>query len=442
MPASQSQGRPARNALELHARYRGKMQMASKVPLRGLEDLAVWYTPGVAEPCRVIVKEPEAAFRYTNRANTVAIVSDGSRVLGLGDIGPDAGLPVMEGKALLFKLFGGVDAIPLCIRAREPEDIVRAVEAIEPSFGGVNLEDIAQPKCFAVLDEARRRASIPVWHDDQQGTGTAVLAALIAALEIVDKSLDKARLVLFGAGAANVATYRLLTAYGIDARAIVVCDTGGILHRGRSDIERQQQVFADKWDICLNSNGENRQGGPETAFAGADVCIAFSQPGPDVIRPEWIKSMAKDAVVFACANPVPEIWPNVAHDAGARIVATGRSDFPNQLNNSLVFPGVFRGALDVRARTISDRMAIAAAEELVAVGREGGLTPETLLPTMEDWHLAARIAAATGAAAVAEGMARHPLERAELEKLALEKIANARSSLERLVEAGLIPTES
>jgi malate dehydrogenase (oxaloacetate-decarboxylating) len=425
-------------ALELHASYRGKVQMAPKVPLRGAEDLAVWYTPGVAEPCMAIAEQPDAVFAYTNRANTVAIVSDGSRVLGLGDIGPEAGLPVMEGKALLFKLFGGVDAFPLCLRAHEPEDIVRAVQLIEPSCGGVNLEDIAQPKCFHILDESRRRASIPVWHDDQQGTATAVLAALIAAMEIVEKPLDGLRLVLFGAGAANVATYRLLAAYGIDTRGIVVCDTGGILHRGRSDIERQQQLFADKWRICLESNGDNRHGGAEAAFVGADVCIAFSRPGPDVIQSEWIGTMAREAVVFACANPVPEIWPKRAHDAGARIVATGRSDFPNQLNNSLVFPGVFRGALDVRARTISDRMAIAAAQELVTFAREKGLSADRLLPTMDDWQLGARVAVATGMAAIEEGIARRPLQRPELERVAIEAISSARQTHDCLVSAGLI----
>jgi malate dehydrogenase (oxaloacetate-decarboxylating) len=344
----------------------------------------------------------------------------------------------MEGKALLYKIFGGVDSVPLCIRAETPEDIVRAVELIEPSFGGVNLEDIAQPKCFRVLDETRRRVLIPVWHDDQQGTATAVLAALIGAMEIVGKPLDKIRLVLFGAGAANVATYRLLAAYGVDTQAIVVCDTGGTLHRSRSDIERQQQLFADKWRICQESNGDNRRGGPEAAFAGADVCIAFSRPGPDVIRSEWIKTMARDAVVFACANPVPEIWPKAAHDAGARIVATGRGDFPNQLNNSLVFPGVFRGALDVRARTISDRMAIAAARELVAVARGKGLAADRLLPTMDDWRLGVRVAVATGMAAVEEGMARRPLQQSELEKLALEAIMTARRTHDCLVGAGLI----
>jgi malate dehydrogenase (oxaloacetate-decarboxylating) len=433
--------RPAANvqrALSMHARYRGKIATISKVPLSKIDELSIWYTPGVAEPCRVIATDAEASFLYTNRANAIAIVSDGSRVLGLGDIGPEAGLPVMEGKALLFKLFGGVDAFPLCIRARDSEDIVRAVELIERSFGGINLEDIAQPKCFRVLDEARRRVSIPVWHDDQQGSATATLAALLAAVEVTGKSIDRIRIVLFGAGAANVATYRLLKAYGLDPKAIVACDRKGILHRDRSDIEHHQREFPDKWSICQESNGDDRRGGPEVAFVGADICIAFSRPGPRVILPEWVRTMARDAAVFAAANPVPEILPETAKNAGARIVATGRSDFTNQLNNSLVFPGIFRGVLDVRARTISDHMAIAAAEQLVAAARERGLAADRLLPTMGDWMVAVRIAGAVGEAAEAEGLARQPLSRGELEKLAIAAIGRSRASLEELVKARLI----
>jgi malate dehydrogenase (oxaloacetate-decarboxylating) len=419
-------------ALQMHARYRGKVQILSKVPVHGIEDFAVWYTPGVADPCRAIAAKPEDVFTYTNRGNTVAILSDGSRVLGLGDIGPEAGLPVMEGKALLFKLLGGVDAIPLCIRAREASDIVRAAELIEPSFGGINLEDIAQPKCFRVLNEARQRLAIPVWHDDQQGTATVALAGLLAALEVAGKSPDTVRIVLFGIGAANVATYRLLVTYGVDPQMIIACDSGGILQPGRADIEAKRLEFADKWEICCNSNGECRRGGPDIAFRNADVCLAFSSPGPDVIRPEWLATMARDAVLFACANPVPEIWPDIARQAGVRIVATGRSDFPNQVNNSLVFPGIFRGVLDVRARTISDGMAIAAAKELLAAAREYGLGADHLLPSMADWKVAARIAAATGAAAIFEGLALHPMKRSVIETSALATIAAARSAMRQL----------
>jgi len=429
----------ARRALSMHARYRGKIQTLSKVPVADLRDLAIWYTPGVAEPCKAIAADPDSAFAYTNRGNTIAIVSDGSRVLGLGDIGPEAGLPVMEGKALLFKLFGGVDAAPLCVRARDADEIVRAVEMIEPSFGAINLEDISQPKCFAVLDEARRRLSIPVWHDDQQGSATVALAGLLAALEVVGKPLDRLRVVLFGAGAANVATYRLLTAYGLSSKAIIACDSKGVLHAARSDIEREQSRFPDKWRMCLESNGDGRKGPAEAAFKDADVCIAFSRPGPDVVRPEWVRTMSKDAIVFACANPTPEIWPDAALSAGARVVATGRSDLPNQVNNSLVFPGLFRGVLDVRARAISDSMAIAVAEELAACARERGLGADRLLPPMTDFTAAARVAAAAGAAAATEGLARNPLKRDELERLAREAIGKSRASVQCLVDAGLIP---
>jgi len=261
---------------------------------------------------------------------------------------------------------------------------------------------------------------------------------LLAAAEVVGKPLDKIRIVLFGVGAANVAIYRLLIAYGVDPKAIIACDTGGILHPARSDIERQQAQFADKWRICLESNGDNRRGASELAFKDADACIAFSRPEPDVIRPGWIRTMARDPIVFACANPAPEIWPDAARSAGARIVATGRSDFPNQLNNSLVFPGLFRGVLDVRARTISNNMAIAAAEELVAFARRRGLSADQLLPLMTDWTAAAGVAAAAGAAAVAEGLARNPLKREQLERLALDAIGQSRAAVAQLIEAGLI----
>jgi malate dehydrogenase (oxaloacetate-decarboxylating) len=276
--------------------------------------------------------------------------------------------------------------------------------------------------------------SIPVWHDDQQGTATVALAGLLAALEVVGKAPEKVRIVLFGVGAANVATYRLLVTYGVDPQMIIACDSAGILHPRRVDIEAKQHEFADKWGICCKSNGEGREGGPEAAFRGADVCLAFSTPGPDVIRPEWLTTMAKDAILFACANPVPEIWPDVARKAGVRVMATGRSDFPNQVNNSLVFPGIFRGVLDVRAHTISDRMAIAAANELLAEARDHGLRADHLQPTMADWKVAARIAVATGAAAVDEGLARHPLSRAAIEALALAKIAAARSTAHQFIQ--------
>lgn len=431
----------AAEALRLHALYRGKVQVLPKCPVRGLEDFAVWYTPGVAEPCRAIRADPDDVWKYTNRANTVAIVSDGSRILGLGNIGPEAGLPVMEGKALLYKFLGGVDAVPICLGTQDPDEIVRSVELLAPSFGGVNLEDIEQPKCFRVLDILRRRLDIPVWHDDQQGSATVLLAALANALEIVGKRLDGVRIAMIGMGAANVATYRLITARGADPAGIIACDTTGTLHGGRVDLEEKQEEYRDKWRVCTETNPESIVGGIPEALRGADVCIAFSSPGPEVVRPEWVREMADDAIVFACANPVPEIWPWVAREAGARIVASGRSDFPNQVNNSLGFPGIFRGVLDVRARTITDEMALAAADALAAHGREQGIDPERLLPTMEDWEVYPRIAVATAMKAREQGVARLEKAVGEVHDDARRAIRSARDVASALLRAGLIAVE-
>jgi malate dehydrogenase (oxaloacetate-decarboxylating) len=428
---------PAARALRLHPLYRGKVQILPKCPVGGLADFSVWYTPGVAAPCRAIHGSPELVYEHTNKGNSIAIVSDGSRVLGLGDIGPEAGLPVMEGKALLFKYLGGVDAVPLCLGTKDPDEIVRVVRALEPTFGGINLEDIAQPKCFRVLDALRGSMGIPVWHDDQQGTATVLLAGLGNALAVVGKDLRRARIAMVGMGAANVATYRLLKAAGIDPAHIVGCDSKGVLHRGRGDVEAAQAEFPDKWRVCLESNGAGVTGGIAEALRGADACVAFSASGPGIIAPDWVKAMARSAVVFACANPVPEIWPWEAAAAGARIVATGRGDFPNQLNNSLVFPGMFRGVLDVRARGISDGMALVAAAALAA--RAGaGLGPERILPAMTEPDLAAEIAAAVGMAAQAEGLARLAKDRATLLEEARRSIDAAQAATALLMREGLI----
>ncbi len=427
--------RPAAEALRLHSRYCGKIQIMPKCPIRGREDFAVWYTPGVAAPCRAIVEDPDLVYTHTNKANTVAVVTDGSRVLGLGNIGPEASLPVMEGKALLFKYLGGVDAVPLCLGSQAPDDIVRTVELVVPAFGGINLEDIAQPKCFGVLDRLRHGLGIPVWHDDQQGTAAAVAAGLINALKVVGKELSRIRIVMFGMGAANVSVYRLLMSMGATPQAIVACDSKGILHRGRHDIEAQQADFYDKWQVCQDTNADQLTGGPGPAFAGADVCIAFSQSGPNLIRPQWIEAMAKDAVVFACANPVPEIWPWEAKAVGVRIVATGRSDFANQLNNSLVFPGLFRGVLDVRAEAITDEMAYAAALALAVFAEAEGLADDHILPDMDEMGLAAAIAAATGEKAQEQGLARRRLSYQEIFEGALQTISAARRSSRALFAA-------
>ena len=433
--------KPAEDALVLHPYYRGKVQTAAKCPVRGLDDFAIWYTPGVAAPCREIQKSPDLAYEYTNKGNTVAVVSDGTRVLGLGDIGPLAGLPVMEGKALLFKYLGGVDAVPICLDTKDPYRLVLAVKWIQPAFGGINLEDISQPKCFRVLDMLRSdpEVQIPVWHDDQQGTATVILAGLINALKVVGKRMDEIKVAVIGTGAANIATIRLLVASGVPFGHIIACDSKGILHPGREDIAQRKIEFVDKWRICRQSNGEGRQGGIPEALRGADVCIAASRPGPGTLLPEWVRGMAEDAVVFACANPIPEIWPWEAKAAGARVVGTGRSDFPNQVNNSLGFPGIFRGVLDVRATTITDEMAIAAAEELARCAEEKGLDEEHILPTMEDWEVFPREAAAVGVKAQEQGVARLSLSQEELLARAADTIRQAREMTRLLMEKGLIP---
>ena len=429
---------PARDAMQLHPFYKGKVQVLPKCAIRGVEDFAVWYTPGVAAPCRAIAAEPGLVYEHTNKGNSIAVVSDGTRILGLGDIGPEAGLPVMEGKALLFKYLGGVDAVPICLGTKDPDEIIRTVKVLEPSFGAINLEDIAQPKCFRILDTLRAEMQIPVWHDDQQGTATVLLAALVNALQIVGKRIDRIKIAMIGMGAANVAVYRVLKASGVDVHGIVACDVDGVLHPQRDDIAALQDQFVDQWRVCCESNADRVTGGIAEALRGADVCVAFSASGPEIIKPEWVKAMAGDAIVFACANPIPEIWPWDALEAGARIVATGRSDFPNQVNNSLGFPGIFRGTLDVRARCITDEMAIAAAHELAACAQERGLDEGHIMPGMDDWEVVPRIAAATAMQAQAQGLARLVRTRAEVHEHAAALITQAREATRVLMDEGLI----
>ncbi len=431
--------KPAEDAMYLHPFYRGKVQLMPKCRVSGLEDFSIWYTPGVAAPCRAIARDPELAYEHTNKGNTVAIVSDCTRVLGLGDIGPEAGLPVMEGKALLFKYLGGVDAFPLCLRTKDPDEIVRTVKLIEPVFGGINLEDIAQPKCFAVLDRLRNELAIPVWHDDQQGTATVLLAGLMNALKLVDKDFTQVRLAMIGAGAANVASYRLLVAAGVDPGGIVVCDSRGVLHPNRGDLEARRHEYPDKWRICEQSNADGVTGGVAEAMRGADAVVAFSAPQPGIIEPGWIKTMAARPIVFACANPEPEIWPWEAREAGAMVVATGRSDFANQLNNSLCFPGMFRGVLDVRARSISDEMAMAAAWTLADFAEQRGIDEQNILPRMDEWDAHPRVAAAVGRAAHQQGLARIERSEAVLYEEARFAIRNARDATAALMREQIIP---
>ena len=434
--------KPSADAMRLHPFYRGKVEVALKARVKDFNDFAIWYTPGVAAPCRAIAEDPELVYEHTHKWNTVAVVSDGSRVLGLGDIGPKAGLPVMEGKAMLFKYLGGVDAWPIMLDTKDPEKIIETVLMIQPGFGGINLEDISQPKCFHVLDTTRERAEIPVWHDDQQGTATVTLAGLINALKIVGKKIEDVSIAFVGSGASNVAIARLVFGAGATPAACRVVDSKGILHKDREDIEKRKDEYAEKWKFCLNTNHEGRTGGIQDALRGADVVIALSKPGPGTILPEWIQGMAKDAIVFACANPVPEIWPWEATEAGAAIVATGRSDFPNQVNNSLGFPGIFRGTLDVRASTITDSMCFAAAEALAATAVEKGLKHDSILPNMDDWEVFPREAAAVAAKAVEEGIARKPMTYEEELKNAEAIIRRARNLTQQMMKDGFIaPSE-
>ncbi len=430
--------KPAKDAMRLHPFYKGKMQTVPRCAIRDFNDFAIWYTPGVAEPCRAIEKDQKLVYEYTSKWNTVAVVSDGTRVLGLGDIGPKAGLPVMEGKALLFKYLGGVDAVPICLDTKDPDEIITAVKWIQPSFGGINLEDIANPKCFYILDRLRAEAEIPVWHDDQQGTATVTLAGLINALQLVGKKINQITLTMIGAGAANVACARLMFAYGLKPENTFVVDTKGILNRQRKDIEMKRGEFPDKWKFCEKTNEEQRSGGIPEALKGVDVCVALSKPGPDTIKKEWVAKMASDAILFACANPIPEIWPWEAKEAGARVVATGRSDFPNQVNNSLGFPGIFRGTLDVRARTITDEMCVAAADELAKCAQERGLGEEYIMPNMDEWQVFPREAVAVGMKAQEQGIAAITISRNELYDRASAIIKGARDLTKHMMSSGFI----
>lgn len=430
--------KPSADAMRLHPFYRGKVETALRCRVRDFDDFAIWYTPGVAAPCKAIAADPELVYEHTHKWNTVAVVSDGTRVLGLGDIGPKAGLPVMEGKALLFKYLGGVDAWPIMLDTKDPDKIIETVLLIQPGFGGVNLEDFSQPKCFRILDTLRQKAEIPVWHDDQQGTATVTLAGLINALRVVGKKLSEVSIAFIGCGASNVACARLIFASGAQPALCRMVDSRGLLNQARLDIAMRKAEFVDKWKLCQITNAEGRSGGIPEALRGADVVIALSTPGPDTVRPEWVASMAKDAIVFACANPIPEIWPWEAQAAGAAVIATGRSDFPNQVNNSLAFPAIFRGVLDVRARTITDEMAIAAAHALADMAAEKGLRPDYILPTMEEWEVFPREAAAVAVKAMEQGLARLTTTYEEEYERATAIIRRARDITQTMMKAGFI----
>lgn len=430
--------KPSKDAMNLHPFYRGKIETALKCAVRSFDDFAIWYTPGVAAPCRAIAEDPELVYEYTNKWNTVAVVSDGSRVLGLGDIGPKAGLPVMEGKALLYKYLGGVDGVPVMLDTKDPNKIIDTVLTLQPGFGGVNLEDLSQPKCFRILDTLREKAEIPIWHDDQQGTATVTLAGLINALKVVGKKMEDVSITFVGTGASNVACSRLIFGWGGDPQKCFMVDSKGILGPHRKDLELRKAEYVDKWRLSNITNAEGRQGGIGEAMEGVDVVIALSKPGPNTIKPEWIERMNEKAIVFACANPVPEIWPWEAKQAGAAIVATGRSDFPNQVNNSLGFPGIFRGALDVRARTITDEMCFSAAKALAHhIGDE--LDAEHILPSMDDWEVFPREAAAVGVTAQEQEVARVQKSYDDLFHHASSIIRRSRELTQTMMHKGFIP---
>ncbi len=430
--------KPAADAMILHPFYRGKVETALKCTVRSFDDFAIWYTPGVADPCKAIEANPELVYEYTNKWNTVAVVSDGTRVLGLGDIGPKAGLPVMEGKALLYKYLGGVDGIAIMLDTKDPDKIIETVLNLQPGIGGVNLEDISNPKCFYILDTLREKAEIPVWHDDQQGTATVTLAGLINALKVVGKKMSEVKITFIGTGASNVACSRLIFGWGADPAKCTMVDSKGILGKHRKDLEMRKAEYVDKWRLCETTNAEGREGQMPDAIKGADVIVALSKSGPGVIEKEWIKTMNKDAVVFVCANPVPEIWPWEAKEAGAVVVATGRSDFPNQVNNSLGFPGIFRGALDVRARTITDEMCFAAAEAMAnQIGDK--MDAEHILPNMDDWEVFPREAAAVAMKAQEIGVAGKKMTYDEAYNQARKIIKRSRDLTKMMMEKGFIP---
>ncbi len=418
--------------------YGGKVEIAPKVPVRELSDFSVWYTPGVAAVSSAIHKEKSLSFEYTGRWNTIAIITDGSRVLGLGDIGPEAATPVMEGKSLIFKFLGGIDAIPLSIGVHKTEEIIQFVQALEPAFAGINLEDISSPKCFEILDVLQKSLDIPVWHDDQQGTAGVILAGLINALKVTGRSLSAIQIVLYGAGAANLATARLLIVAGCDSGNIILVDSKGILHPERDDIDELSLKHKAKYELAISTNGNRKSGGLSEALDGADVLIAASRPGPNAFDKNLIQMMNKDPIVFLLANPVPELWPSEAEQSGAKVVATGRSDFPNQVNNSLLFPAIFRGVLDVRAKAITDEMVIVAAEEIAKFAEESGLSSTHILPTMLDSEVYARVAAKVGEKAIELGLARKNLSGEELKSTASRIINRSRKFMSSMIESKLI----
>ena len=387
----------AEESLKKHYEWQGKVEVICRAPLETRDDLSLAYTPGVAQPCLEIQKDVNKSYELTRRSNLVAVVTDGTAVLGLGDIGPEAGMPVMEGKCALFKAFGDVDAVPLCIRSKKVEDIVNTVKLLAGSFGGVNLEDISAPRCFEIEKQLKECCDIPIFHDDQHGTAVVTLAAMLNALKVVGKKLDEIRVVTSGAGAAGIAIIKLLISMGL--KDVVLCDRNGAIYKGRPE-----GMNPMKDEMAEITNKQMRKGSLEEVIKGADVFIGVSAPG--CVTPEMVKSMAPDPILFPMANPTPEIMPDLAKEAGAAVVGTGRSDFPNQINNVLAFPGIFRGALDVRASDINDAMKIAAAKAIASFVTDDKLSADYIIPSALDKSVAQAVAKAVAQAAKDTGVAR------------------------------------
>lgn len=423
-----------RKSAELHRFYGGKTEMSPKAPVRSAGDFSDWYTPGVGQVVEEVMKDASLSWQYTSRANTIAIISDGTRVLGYGKAGPHAALTVMEGKAMMFKYLGGVDAVPLCINVPASRAVIDFARMAAPSFGGINLEDIASPACYTVLSRLRASLPIPVWHDDAQGTATVCLAGMLNALELTGRTIGTAKIALIGAGAANSSTARLLITAGAEPKNLVLVDKLGALHRRRHDLTPVPVLKR----LCAVTNGGQITGGAEEALRGADAVIAAAACGPGVIKPQWISYMARNPVVFALANPVPEIMPDEAAAAGAAVVATGRGDFPNQVNNCLAFPAVWRGVLDARASGISDSMCVSAAKAIAAFARNKGLRRDRIVPSVDDADCFARCAAAVAAKAAEEGLAQNPQPEGWYYDRAAQLIARARKETEVKMKSGVI----
>ena len=429
-------------SLQAHKFYGGKLQTLPKAGVYGFNWFNVWYTPGVSKISTTIRDDNTTSFDVSNRGNMVGVVSDSTRVLGDGDVSPPGGLGVMEGKAYLMKYLAGIDAVPLCVNSynkdgeHDPDKIIEFVKMLEPSMGAINLEDISQPNCYKVLDTLREECDIPVWHDDAQGTGAVTVAGLINALRIVDKDISKVRIVLYGAGASNATIARLILQAGADPENVILFDSKGALHKGREDIKADQRFYR-KWELCEQTNPKKINDIDE-AMKGADVFIALSKPGPNTVKPEWIRAMGTKPIVFACANPVPEIYPYAAKEAGAYITATGRGDFPNQVNNSLGFPGILKGALLVRARGVTDKMAVTASYSMANYAEKKGIHPDYIMPKMDETDMFAYEAADVAMQAVKEGVARVESDWDTIYDRTLQEIGNTRQTIDMMMEKGFI----